>query len=85
MSYVTKFPTGVAQAIELTLANQCKAVDDGRTLSFEDSFFANLADLNQRMIFVLEAASRFDRMLNDSNRTALEQSINEIAVPESSQ
>lgn len=80
ISYVTRFPNGVAQAIELTLANQCAAVDDGRTISFEDSVFANLADLDQRMVFVLEAAKQFDRMLNDSNRGELEQSIKEIAV-----
>ena len=85
MSYVTKFPAGVAQAFELTLANQCTAVDDGRTISFEDSVFVNLADLDQRRVFVLEAAKQFDRMLNDFNLGKLEQSINVIAVAESSQ
>lgn len=80
MSYVTKFPNGIAQAIELILANQCKVIDDGRAVSFEDGVFANLADLDQRRVFALEAAKQFDRMLNDSNRGELEQSIKEIAV-----
>ncbi|MFJ7882979.1 DUF2515 family protein [Pseudomonas sp. NPDC096917] len=79
-SYVTGFPSGVAQAIELTLSSQCQRVDDDRTISFDDSPFANLADVQQRMTFVLEAAKRFDEMLHDSNRKALVQSINEIAA-----
>ena len=79
-SYVTDFPSGVAQAIELTLTSQCPRVDDGRTISFDGSLFANLADLDQRMVFVLAAAKRFDQMLHDSNRDALVQSINDIAA-----
>lgn len=78
-SYVTGFPSGAAQAIELTLTSQCTHVDDGRTISFDESIFANLANLPQRMKFVLKAAARFDQMLNDANRALLEQSINEIA------
>ncbi|MES2870871.1 MAG: hypothetical protein V4749_15010 [Pseudomonadota bacterium] len=80
VSFVTDFPSGVAQAIELTLTSQCQRVDDGRTISFDDSVFANLADLQQRMVFVLEAAKRFDQMLHDFNREALVQSINDIAA-----
>ena len=80
VSFVTGFPSGVAQAIELTLTSQCQRVDDGRTISFDDSVFANLADLQQRMVFVLEAAKRFDQMLHDFNREALVQSINDIAA-----
>lgn len=79
MSYVTGFPSGVAQAIELTLTSQCQRVDDGRTISFDDSLLANLADVQQRMVFVLDAAKRFDQILHDFNRDALVQSINEIA------
>lgn len=80
VSFVTGFPSGVAQAIELTLTSQCQRVDDGRTISFDDSVFANLADLQQRMVFVLEAAKRFEQMLHDFNRAALVQSINDIAA-----
>lgn len=78
-SYVTGFPSGVAQAIELTLTSQCQRVEDERTIEFDNSPLADLSDINQRMAFVLKAAARFDHMLNNENRTALVQSINEIA------
>jgi hypothetical protein len=78
-SYVTGFPSGVAQAIELTLTSQCQRVEDGRTIGFGNNPLADLSDIKQRMPFVLQAATRFDQMLNDHNRSALEQSINEIA------
>lgn len=81
-SYVTNFPSGVAQAIELTLTSQCQRVDDGRTIDFDSSPLADLSDIDQRMKFVLRAASRFDLLLNDSNRELLAQSIREIAVRE---
>jgi hypothetical protein len=80
LSYVTGFPSGVAQAIELTLANQCSRVEDGRTINFNSSVLANLADVTQRMGFVLKAAARFDEMLHNHNRSALEHSIQEIAA-----
>ncbi|MHC8365035.1 DUF2515 family protein [Pseudomonas sp. ZT5P21] len=79
-SYVTGFPSGVAQAIELTLTSQCQRVEDDRTIEFDNSPLADLSDINQRMAFVLRAAARFDHMLNDDNRSALVQSINEIAA-----
>lgn len=78
-SYVTGFPSGVAQAIELTLTSQCQRVDDGRTIGFGNNPLADLSDIKQRMAFVLQAAARFDQMLSDHNRSALEQSISEIA------
>jgi hypothetical protein len=78
-SYVTGFPSGMAQAIELTLASQCQPVEDGRTLEFSSNPFADLSDYKQRMAFVLRAAARFDEMLGDENRRLLEQSIKDIA------
>lgn len=78
-SYVIGFPSGAAQAIELTLTSQCRAFDDEFRVGFEDSPFANLADIKQRMIFVLNAADRFDQMMKDYNRHALVKSISEIA------
>jgi hypothetical protein len=84
-SYVTGFPSGVAQAIELTLTSQCQRVEDGRTIDFGGNPLADLSDIKQRMAFVLQAAARFDQMLGDHNRYALEQSINEIAASGSSQ
>ncbi|MFY0729082.1 DUF2515 family protein [Pseudomonas sp. NFX15] len=79
LSYVTGFPSGVAQAIELTLTSQCQSVQDGRTISFSSRPLADLSDINQRMPFVLQAAMSFENMLHDHNRSTLEQSIQEIA------
>jgi hypothetical protein len=81
-SYVTGFPSGVAQAIELTLSSQCQRTEDVRTIGFSHSPLADLSDIKQRMPFVLRAAARFDQMLNDTNRRVLEQSITEIASGE---
>lgn len=78
-SYVTGFPSGVAQAIELTLTSQCERVEDERTIGFSNNPLADLSDIQQRMPFVLRAAARFDQMLDDTNRSVLEQSIIEIA------
>ncbi|MEB0046900.1 MULTISPECIES: DUF2515 family protein [unclassified Pseudomonas] len=79
-SYVTGFPSGVAQAIELTLTSQCQRVEDGRTIGFDNHPLADLSDINQRMPFVLRAAARFDEMLRDANQSSLEHSIREIAA-----
>ncbi|WP_397451507.1 DUF2515 family protein [Pseudomonas sp. NA-150] len=79
ISYVINFPSGLAQAIELTLASQCQRIEDGRTIGFDSSVSANLADLDQRMPFVIKAATRFHKMLHDENRSLLEQSIKDIA------
>jgi len=81
-SYVTGLPSGVAQAIELTLASQCQRVEDGRTIGFGSNPLADLSDVEQRMAFVLRAAARFDEMLHDDNRSALKQSIKDIAAGE---
>lgn len=78
-SYVTGFPSGVAEAIELTLASQCRRVN-GRTIGFGGNPFADLSDINQRMPFVLKAAARFDDLLYDANRNLIEQSIKDIAA-----
>lgn len=69
----------MAQAIELTLTSQCQSVKDERTIGFSSNPLADLSNIKQRMPFVLRAAARFDEMLNDSNRGALEQSIRKIA------
>jgi hypothetical protein len=80
LSYVTNFPSGAAQAIELTLASQCQRVDDGRTIGFSNNPIADLSDINQRMAFVLKAAARFDELLQGSNRYQIEQAIWDIAA-----
>jgi hypothetical protein len=79
-SYVTNIPSGAAQAIELTLASQCRPVEDGRTIGFDNNPVANLADIKQRMAFVLKAAQQFDDLLLSDKHEQLEQSIREIAV-----
>ena len=79
-SYVTNFPSGVAQAIELTLASQCRPVNDERTIGFSNNPVADLSDIHQRMPFVLKAAAQFDELLHDSNRYQIEQALRDIAA-----
>ena len=73
-------PSGAAEAIELTLASQCRPSDDGRTVGFSNDHFANLADIHQRMPFVLKAAEQFDELLRRSDRQLIEQAILDIAA-----
>lgn len=80
LSYVTGIPSGVAQAIELTLASQCRPLNDGRTIEFSNNPIANLADINQRMTFVLKAAAEFDGLLHSTERHRIEQAIDDIAT-----
>ncbi|CBJ81772.1 hypothetical protein XBJ2_1380013 [Xenorhabdus bovienii str. Jollieti] len=80
ISFVTGLPSGVAESVELTLASQCRRVDDGRTIEFSDEALADLSDIKQRMPFVYKAAERFDEMLHDSNRSLLEESLQNIAA-----
>lgn len=80
LSYVTDIPSGVAQAIELTLASQCRPAEDRRTVEFSNSLFANLADITQRMTFVFKAAAQFDLLLRSNERQKIEQSLEDIAA-----
>ncbi|PHM38169.1 hypothetical protein Xmau_03556 [Xenorhabdus mauleonii] len=80
ISFVTGFPSGVAESVELTLASQCRRVDDGRTIEFSDEALADLSDIKQRMPFVYKAAERFDEMLQDNNRNLLKESLQNIAA-----
>jgi len=79
-SYVTNIPSGAAAAVELTLASQCNSSEDGRTVGFSNDHFANLADIDQRMPFVLRAASQFDELLRRTDRHLIEQAIMDIAA-----
>ena len=79
-AYVTNLPSGAAAAVELTLASQCRPSEDGRTVGFSSDYFANLADIDQRMSFVLKAATQFDELLRRSDRHLIEQAILEIAA-----
>ncbi|WP_275371333.1 DUF2515 family protein [Xenorhabdus bovienii] len=79
-SYVTGFlPDNVAQPVELTLASQCQFIDNERTIKFSDDV-ANLADADQRMPFVLNAAERFDELLRGRDRHLIEKSLQDIAA-----
>ncbi|SEM47533.1 hypothetical protein SAMN04487857_102178 [Pseudomonas sp. ok272] len=80
LAHVTNLLPGATQAIELTLASQCRRVDDGRTIGFSGSPFADLSNLDQRMAFVLRAAAQFDELLRDAHQHSLiEQAIRDIA------
>ncbi|MCK6187604.1 PAAR domain-containing protein [Pseudomonas sp. EYE_354] len=78
-SYITDIPSGAAQALELTLASQCSTFNDRRTVVFSQHPFANLADINQRMDFVLKAAAQFDDLLHGAELQLIEQAIEDIA------
>lgn len=77
--YVTWFFADSAQPIELTLASQCKKVDDSRTVGFSSNLFADLSQLHERIPFVLKAAARFDELLRSDSYSVLNESIKEIA------
>jgi len=79
-SYVIGIPSGAAEAFELTLASQCRRIDDGRTIGFGNNPVAVLSDIRQRMPFVLRAAAQFDELLKGSNRHQMEQAIKDIAA-----
>ncbi|WP_426119969.1 DUF2515 family protein, partial [Pseudomonas sp. DSP3-2-2] len=79
LSFVTGFPRGVTEAIELTLASQCHRVDDERTIGFGNNPLADLSDIKQRMAFVLKAARQFDELLHSERRELITQAIQDIA------
>ena len=53
---------------------------DARTVGFSNDYVAILADINQRMPFVLKAAEQFDKLLRRSDHQFIEQSILDIAA-----
>ncbi|MDE9541763.1 DUF2515 family protein [Xenorhabdus bovienii] len=80
-AYVTNIlPSSVTQPVELTLASQCKRIDNERTITFSNyNPIADLSDVKQRMPFVLKAADRFDELLRGSKRSLIEESLQDIA------
>lgn len=80
LAYATYILRHIAQPVELTLASQCRAVDDGRTIGFSSKAFADLSNLDQRMPFVLKAAKRFDELLRSDKSYLIEQEIRNIAM-----
>lgn len=80
VSVVTGLFTGISEQIQLTLASQCKAPGN-QQITFGRNPLANLADKDQRMAFVLRAATQFNLLLKDpATRSQLEQSIKEISL-----
>ena len=80
VAYVTGLGRKVAEPIELTLASQCKRLDDGRTVSFDSSPLADLSNITERMAFVLSAAKQFEKLLNSTQRPLIEKAIQDIAA-----
>ena len=56
-----------------------RRLDDRRAIGFGNPI-ADLADIHQRMAFVLKAAGRFDELMHDGNRHRIEQAILDIAT-----
>ena len=81
VSFVMGFPSGIAEAVQLTLASQCQPLSDERTVNFSNDFFADLANVDVRMAFVLRAAQRFDNLLRSpASRGQIIQSLQIIAA-----
>ena len=79
ISVVTGLFSGLSKEIQLTLASQCKALDD-KKVPFSRNPVADLANKGERMAFVTRAAIQFDYLLqNPITRDQLKASITRIA------
>lgn len=79
-AWATGFPSGVAEAIELTLSARCRPDNAGRlSVLFSKDKRAKLYDKDQRMVFVRRAADRFDQLLRGRERPAIVAAITAIA------
>lgn len=78
-AYVTDIFEHYTEAIQLTLSNQCKPLNDGRTEQFSNSRFADLSDVDERMIFVNRAAEKLNQLLHSDMAGVIGQSIVEIS------
>jgi len=78
-AWATAFPSGYYHEVKLTLSAQWKATS-GWTTWFSRDRCAKLWVVEERMQFVLKAATRFDALLNSSARPLVEKSICEIAA-----
>lgn len=78
-AWATGFPTGDYQEIQLTLTAECRA-RTGFTSWFSRNKHASLWLADERMIFVKQAAQRFDQLLNGPERPRVEESIRAIAA-----
>jgi hypothetical protein len=76
-AWALNIPTGSAQEIQLTLANQCTVTGASAKYEiFRKQPLASLADPDERMAFVLRAAQRFDELLrHPTERYSIENSL----------
>lgn len=79
LAWALRFPSGAYTEIQLTLSAQCRA-RHGLTSFFSRLHNAKLWVVEQRMEFVLQAATRFDELLRSSQRPYIEQSLRTIAA-----
>ena len=64
IAWALNIPTGSFREIQLALTNKCTVTGANAQLEpFSRQPLANLADINERMAFVLRAAQRFDDLL----------------------
>lgn len=78
-AWATGFPTGDYEEIKLTLSAECRA-KSGFTSWFSRNKNAELWVVEQRMPFVLAAASQFHQLLHGPERPYVEASIRAIAA-----
>ena len=78
-AWATGFPTGDYEEIKLTLSAECRA-KSGFTSWFSKHKNAELWVVQQRMPFVLAAASQFHQLLHGPERPYVEASIRAIAA-----
>lgn len=77
-AWATDFPNGNYEEIKLTLSAECRT-RTGLTALFSKDTCAKLWVADERMKFVLRAASQFDKLLHGSQRALVEASIHAIA------
>jgi len=82
-AWALNIPTGSAQEIQLTLANQCTVTGaNAQHEVFSKQPLANLANARERMEFVMRAARRFDELLRHPlDRYSVENSLFLMAHP----
>lgn len=82
-AWALNIPSGSTREIQSTLANHCTATGANAQIErFSREPLANLANPNQRMVFVMRAAQRFDDLLHDPiEKHSVENSLFIIAGP----
>lgn len=79
-AWASNLPTGDFSEVQLTLSAQCAARPSPLTTWFSKSQQYHLYNVAHRMEFVQRAAVQFDKLLQGSERKAIEASLREIAA-----